>query len=259
MKTLESNKTDESEARFGYFRRQFDEESTYKQRGFDWVFGVILPVICFSFDPAVFNTSEIWGSEAYLAEIKPFAYLLSFASIMAMMAWLIWGKKLKWLSGALSGFFAVGGIVSLGVGVTLLPISILGLLAYFLGALGFVPFLSAIVFLRNAVRTHKSAKNFIEKPMFIRAFVLTGLFAVITPAVINVEINRMVDRLRTGETSQIIRSANLIYLVSPIVNVDSLTRDYHDSKDPERKEALEEAYRTITGKEMGKRLRKGSF
>lgn len=60
----------------------------YSHGKFDWIFGVILPVICVAADPIVFRLSG-----AMLYEYKPFAYALSFVSIMALMAFMLFGKK----------------------------------------------------------------------------------------------------------------------------------------------------------------------
>jgi hypothetical protein len=78
--------------KIGFWRRQFQTEATKSQKKFDWAFGVILPVICFVFDPVVFKGGGF--GVAFLGAFKPFAYLLSFVSVMAMSAWLIWGAKL---------------------------------------------------------------------------------------------------------------------------------------------------------------------
>ncbi len=45
----------------GFWRRQFQKESTALQKNSDWFFGVILPVICFVFDPIVFKGNN-WGT-----------------------------------------------------------------------------------------------------------------------------------------------------------------------------------------------------
>ena len=39
----------------GFWRRQFGSNVTTKQKGFDWTVGVVLPLICFLFDPIVFR------------------------------------------------------------------------------------------------------------------------------------------------------------------------------------------------------------
>ena len=81
----------EREPRF--WRRQFGKTVTNRQRFYDWAFGVVMPVICFAFDPIVFkNGGDLLG------KYTVFAYMLSFASIMTTMAWLIWGDRLKVLA-----------------------------------------------------------------------------------------------------------------------------------------------------------------
>ena len=174
-----------SEPPKGFWRRQFQKESTAAQKKFDWLFGVILPVACFTFDPIVFTNYGL------LEDYKAFAYILSFVSVMAMSAWLIWGARLKWLNAFLAGLFIVGSIISLGIGIVIFPFSLIGLFFYFIGALGFTPLFSAMVFLRNSVRAYEAAKPFLEKKVLVYCFLLGALFSAIVPPVINVEINKL--------------------------------------------------------------------
>ena len=39
----------------GFWRRQFGDEITLNQKRGDWIFGVILPLVCFYFDPIRFS------------------------------------------------------------------------------------------------------------------------------------------------------------------------------------------------------------
>ena len=168
----------------GFWRRQFQQQSTKAQRKFDWLFGVILPVICFAFDPIVFTNAT------FLGNYKAFAYILSFVSVMAISAWLIWGAKLKWLNAILAGLFIIGSVVSLGIGIVIFPISVLGLIVL-IGALGFTPLFCSIVFLRNSVRALRAAKPFLEKKTLVYVFLLAALFSAVVPSVANVEINKL--------------------------------------------------------------------
>ncbi len=237
-----------------FWRRQFQKGVTNKQKVFDWIFGVILPVLCFSADPAIFKTSELWGSSAYLAVLKPFAYLLSFVSIMALMASLIWGAKLRALNGPLAGLFFVGGIISFGVGIIILPVTIAGLII-FIGVLGFVPFLSSAVYLVHAFRSLDRAKPVFERAVLIRTIVITGLFSLITPAVINLEIEHSLARLRSGSYETIQHETELLRLVSPIVNADSLRSEIRRETDQARKGALADAYEKLTGANIERQVR----
>lgn len=236
-----------TEPRKGFWRRQFQTEATEPQRTFDWTFGVILPVICFVFDPIVFK-GNLDGT-AFLGGFKPFAYALSYISIMVMAAWLIWGEKLKWLNAFTAGLFAVGGAISLAVGIVLFPISLLGLIVL-IGVLGFTPLFTSIVFLRNAARAFQAAKPFLEKKILIYSFGLSALLAATLPYVLNVEIKNDLDAISRGDAQTIRAKARRLKFVAPLVNFDSLARQYalEDEKiNPERKAALGEAYENLTG------------
>jgi hypothetical protein len=240
------------EAPKGFWRRQFQKKATAAQKKFDWIFGVVLPVICFVFDPIVFKGSLLGNEGAWLGDFKFFAYVLSFVSVMAMSAWLIWGAKLKWLNGFLAGLFAVGGLISLGIGIVIFPISLLGLIVL-IGVLGFTPLLTSIVFFRNARRAFHSAELFLEKSVLIRAFVLTGMFSAIVPWVLNVQIRKDLDEMSKGDAQVIRAKTRRLKYVAPLVNFDSLARQYateNNAINSERKAALAEAYQELTGKNL---------
>ena len=184
MQQLGLNENIETETEKGFWKRQFQTQSTRAQRKFDWLFGVILPVICFAFDPIVFT------NQTFLGNYKTFGYVLSFVSIMAMAAWLIWGAKLKWLNAILAGLFIVGSVVSLGIGIIIFPISLLGLIIL-IGALGFTPLFTSIVFLRNSVRAFRAAKPFLERKTLVYSFSLAALLTAVIPPIANVEINKL--------------------------------------------------------------------
>jgi hypothetical protein len=228
----------------GFWKRQFQAESTSTQKNFDWTFGVILPVICFAFDPIVFK------GESFLGIAKPFAYLLSFVSILAMMAWLIWGEKLKWLSGILAGFFAVSGLISLAIGIVLFPFSLIGLVLL-IGVLGFTPLVTSIVYLRNATRAYRAAKPLLEKHVLIRSAVLSAMFGFVTPFVINTEINQRIEALKNGNVQTIEENAQILRFVAPIVSFKEVVSSYYNSgRNPKEKQALADAYREMTGDEI---------
>ena len=127
----------------GFWRRQFGTEVTVGQRKFDWMLGVFLPLVCFLFDPIVFRAI---AGQPVLGKLRLGAYVLAFVSIMGMTAWLLWGERLKWLSGWLAGLFFVSSGISLIVGAILTPFSVIGILIL-IGFLGFTPLFSSIVYL----------------------------------------------------------------------------------------------------------------
>jgi hypothetical protein len=241
------NEPTEVSQQLGFWRRQFQLESTPKQKIFDWAFGVVLPVICFAFDPIIFKGNGSFGGFA-----KPFAYLLSFTSIMAMMAWLIWGEKLKWLNGILSGLFAVGGIISLGIGIVMFPLSVIGLL-FVIGILGFTPLFTSLVFLRNASRTYQTAKPFMAKRVLLGTTILSAMFSFAVPLTINAEIQKLLDGIKTGNVATIQRNAKILKLLVPITNFSELKRNYYGlQSQPDKQKALADAFEEMTGESIVK-------
>lgn len=256
MQQLGLNEEFDLKAKEGFWRRQFAKEATEGQRKFDWIFGVILPVICFAFDPVIFKGNAM--GTAFLANYKPFAYLLSFVSVMAMAAWLIWGAKLKWLNAFLAGLFAVGGLISLGIGIVIFPVSLLGLIIL-IGVLGFAPLFSAMVYLRNALRAYQSAKPFLENGVLINSFILSAILSVVIPSVANVQIKKTIDEMNKGGAQTIRTNAQSLKYLVPIVNLDSLALRYHrvqpKERDTEEMKAIAEVFRELTGEDIENNFR----
>lgn len=159
------------------------ERAHWTGRRFDWLFGVIMPSVCFFFDPIVFNGGS-FEDEPLLGGMKGFAYTLSFVSVLGTMAWLIWGERLRAFSIFLSGLFAVAGVSSFFIGIFILPFSLMGLIVL-IGALGFTPFFSSIVYLRNAIDAYQAAEVRMEPRTFFHAFALSLLASAIIPFLFN--------------------------------------------------------------------------
>lgn len=233
----------------GFWSRRYGSEPTPSQRTFDWFFGVILPVVCFAFDPFIFTSH--WES-SLLGSYRPFAYILSYVSIMAMIAWLLFGERLKWLGAFLAGLFGIGAFISFTLGILLLPFSLFGLM-FLIGVLGFTPLFSAAVYLRNAVWAFRSAQPFFEKRVAISSFLLAAVFSVTVPWTINMHIKRELDRIQSGNSEEIRAAASRLSYVRPLIDVSPLAVQYHrlsDKTESGRRQALAEAYRDLSGKNI---------
>jgi hypothetical protein len=237
-----------SESRKKFFRRQFQSDMTTKQKVFDWLFGVVLPVICFVADPIVFKGYGM-GKGALLGSLKPFAYLLSFTLVMTLSAKLIWNEKLKWLNAFLSGLFAVGTIISLCVGIVLLPLSLLGLF-FIIGILGFTPFLSGFVYLRSSVCCFKSSGTIFKKQSLIGAFVLSTVLSVTIPMLVNIKIYKSLKAMKSGSVVIIQENANSLKYFSPLINFDSLGGSYCELPESDEHQALAEVYQRFSGESI---------
>jgi hypothetical protein len=232
----------------GFFRRQFRGEGTKAQIKFDVIFGIVLPVACFFFDPGIFR-SGFWGfGDSLFGIAKPFAYLISFTAIFGLIGFLLFGEKLRSLNTFFSGLFTVGAVFSLILAVVLLPFSIIGLILAFVGILGFVPFFTAFVFARNAVRAFKAAGLTIERPVLRRAFALSAIFSFCVPFAINAEVQRSLNVFKTGDAAQVRNAGSRIKYIAPLVNFEPLAqRKGRTGNSAELDRAIEETYFFLTG------------
>ena len=140
----------------GFWRRQFDDAPTPTQRRFDVLFGVVMPVLCFVFDPIVFK-SEIAGDGGLFQQYQFYAYTISALEMVALCTLLFAAGRARSRPAALAGMLLAGAAFSLAVGMAILPFSVVGILFFFVGLLGFVPFLTAFVYLRNGWRAAGAA------------------------------------------------------------------------------------------------------
>jgi hypothetical protein len=139
------------EAAGGFWQRQFGPLVTSRQTDFDWLFGLILPCVCFFFDPFIFREQG-----GLLAAYRLPVYMVSSLAIMATVTWLLWGPKLGPLNTLFAGLFAISGAVAALIGLILFPFSVIGMMAL-IGFLGFTPLFTSFVLFRNAVRAYRAS------------------------------------------------------------------------------------------------------
>jgi hypothetical protein len=245
------------EVRPGFLERRFGTGPTSSRRTFDWAFGVIMPVVCFVLDPLIFNSRL---ESSLLGRFRPFAYILSYVSIMAMIGWLLFGKRLKWLNAFLAGLFGIGAVISFALGLLLLPFSVMGLMLL-IGVLGFTPFFSGAVYLRNAFWAFRAALPFLEKRLVISSFLLAAVFSVTVPWTVNMHIKRELDRIQSGNAEEIGAAASRLRYVWPLVDAEPLASQYYRGSEAERRSdrvrALAAAYEELSGKDITKENRSG--
>jgi len=167
--------------------KAFEEMTVWERQiaghKFDWFFGVIMPVVCFFFDPIVFS-SQLASEKPVLGGIKTFAFVLSFISIIGLMASLLFGEKLKGLNAVLSGLFATAAGFSVLVAIFIVPFSLLGLMLI-IGILGFTPWFTSFVYFRRAVRSFHAAEPFMERGFLLQTMMLAAIASVVIPYLLN--------------------------------------------------------------------------
>ncbi len=187
-----------------FWRRQFTGNITTRQLVYDIMFGIVLPILCFIFDPIVFSGDGFINGLVPLAQFKLFVYLSASLSILTLAVWLLASRALKSSGGIIAGILLSGAICSFLIGILILPLSILGLV-FVIGALGFTPFFTAFVYLRNGIRAMKIAESHIDHPRLVNGL-LSGAFLVIAlPYATHVGVNRAVAQSINELTSGDVR------------------------------------------------------
>ena len=232
----------------GFWARQFQTQPTGDQKVFDWVFGGGLPLVCFVFDPFVFRGFGI--DDGLLGEYRVFAYSLSFVSMMSLAAWLVWGARLKALNAALAGLFITGAVVSFAVGLVMLPFSVVGLFVL-IGALGFTPFLTGLVYFRSGLLA--MAKPHMNEKLLARVFLLAGLLSSVVPYTLNFEVKNVSAALH-GDAVAIRAVMWKLQYLAPALSANSLKERYYrvppENRQSEEMQTIAEAYRLISGRDL---------
>lgn len=247
------------EAKPRFWARQFSRDVTSPQTAFDILFGVVAPILCFIFDPIVFKDSfNLAAFDRGLSHLALFVYIFSALSIITLSLWLILGGRSSSLNAIIAGVLLAGSACSLVIGILILPLSILGLMFFFIGIFGFIPFITAFVYLRNGIRALRTAASLAGQPE-LTAMVLLGAVLAITPSVlVQWQINRTVTHsmndLLTGDVHAATSATQKLRTFAWAADFDQLVHAYSRETDPTRKDTLAKAYRDITGTDIETRL-----
>jgi len=157
----------------GFWRRQFDGAPTRRQTVFDILMGIVLPCICLVADPVVFDG---WW-------YRSVAYTFVTAQMAVLAVWMLLRRRLAESAIFFTGPLMAGGLFALGVGLVMLPLTLVGMVIL-IGFLGLTPFFTALAFLRNAVRALRQGARERAAPA-IAGFILAGvLFAATLPVAV---------------------------------------------------------------------------
>jgi hypothetical protein len=241
-----------------FWRRQFLATRTRPQITFDVIVGIILPVLCLIFDPIVFR-GGFRGEGGILKNFQLFAYTVIALEVLTLAVWLVWGERAGTWSSAIGGILLAGALFSFVIAVAILPLSLLGLMFAFIGALGFTPFVTAFIYLRNGRRALRVANAGARGWEFVGALLLGMVFVLGGPALAQWKVSEMAaqsvreltggDRKLAAKAVQRLRYINLI----TDLDLDELVRAYGRSSDPAYKVRLARVYFEITGQSIEKR------
>jgi hypothetical protein len=122
---------------------------------FHVVAGIAGPFVCLGLDPFIFQGGDEHGPA--FGSYWLIAYCFIGLEILVLSLWLRAPERLGPVCGAVAGALLAGSVVACGLGLVLLPFSLLGALAV-IGLLGFTPFFTSIVFFYNGILALRVAR-----------------------------------------------------------------------------------------------------
>ena len=239
--------------RQGFWARQFQNVPTDQQDRFDVIFGIVLPVICLVVDPIVFQ-GWIFHEQPILGRFQLFAYLFCGLQIGIFLCWRTLARYLAPAAGLIGGVLLAGSLFSFIVGVTILPLSIVGLVIL-IGIAGFTPFLTAFVYLRTGIRALRSQpRNALYQSRFPIAL-CAALLSVALPSLVNYQVSTIVstsvNQMLTGNPQAAETAVRrLKWLPVSSTELSQLVDAYGNETRKEKKDVLKRYYREITGEDI---------
>ncbi|HEV7842869.1 MAG TPA: hypothetical protein VGO69_04190 [Pyrinomonadaceae bacterium] len=251
---IESAGGAEAKRKPGFWQRQFQQQATKKQKVFDVVFGVTLPVLCFIFDPIVFRGNFIGGAPLF-GKLQFLAYAIAFIEISTLLIWLRARERLGAHAVTVGGFLYTGALISLLIGIVLLPLSLIGLV-FGIGILGFTPFVTFIVFWRNGRRAINLCLERVSRERKLGALVLGIIFVVGGPLAAHLKISQVshasLTKILEGDAREAEEASEQLRLIGYLTytNTDKTVWAYNGEQDQTRRARLARAYLKITGKDI---------
>jgi hypothetical protein len=188
-----------------------------------------------------------------------FAYAAAAIEILALLIWLLPYRRPDGVGRVFGSLMMAGALFSFTLGFILLPFALMGLI-FLIGFLGFVPFLTGLVYLRNGARALKRGGWDIDSGNLVLAFVVGSIFAIGGPMMLQWRIWELtpcwITNIKNDSHGADIAKFNLKafgYLTSYPRN--QLIQTYNESSDYEQRERLSNAYKEITGKNIEDEVR----
>jgi len=235
----------------GFLKRQIVLDATTKRKIFDVIAGIIMPVICIWADPFIFKGAEF----PLLKSFHLWGYSQILIGIVGLTLALTGQRKSSYLAGLL---FA-GGIFSICLGCLLLPFSLFGIRYYGYGLLGFTPFLTGFVFLRNAIRVHKRGTTTANRNWRVALCALACMIWLLIPvaahSLANYTVSKQIDIIISGRPEQVRAASRRLKRLRYFAEFDAIVWKHERISNPNRKKVVAEAYKEITGRDIQIRRR----
>jgi hypothetical protein len=237
-----------------FWVRQFAPIPTRTQDGFDITFAVVLPVLCLVIDPLVFKGNSFGAP--LLEDYQLLAYLVCTIEMGLFLTWRTFRRQLVEFAPVFAGVFFAGAMFSVLVGVVVLPYSVIGLMFLLIGALGFTPFLTALVFFRNGFRALRANVNNSTILFRLSVATLSGVLVLGLPFLASIQLERSisasVDTVIAGNVSEAEAAEARLkwFRFIPFRHSGEVATAYSLEVDPAKRDLLRRVYKNITGEDI---------
>ena len=153
-----------------WMRRCLPRPGSSLRLAFDLAFGVVAPPVLLHLDLA-WDPADLGG----VMPLRPYAPLLAFGCIACLVAWLPSSRRAPWLGAFLAGPLLGGALFAFGIGVLFAPLAVLGTFYMGVGALGFVPLLTALVYLEAGLEALEAGRARLGRAPVLAAAGCAGL------------------------------------------------------------------------------------
>ena len=239
-----------------FWARQFAPIPTRAQDRFDIIFAVVLPVLCLAMDPLIFKGGAF--GTALLQDYQLLAYLICTIQMGLFLTWRTWRRPLAEFAPVFAGVFFAGAIFSTIIGVIILPYSVIGLMFLLIGALGFTPFLTALVFLRNGVRALRANVNNSTLLFRLSVATLSSVLVIGVPLLASIQLERSisasVDTVIAGSVTEAEAAETRLkwFRFIPLKHRGEIATAYALETDPAKRDVLRRVFKKITGEDIEK-------
>jgi hypothetical protein len=145
----------------------------------DMIWGIGLPLLCFSYDPGIFN------HEVGKSTFGDTVIFMALWQMVLLLAWLTIGPKGPVWNGFLAGGLLVGALMAGMIAIPLTPVAfIFSLTRFGFGLPGLVPLMTMCVFARNWIRSTRLFPNQGEMGSYGYLAMVSILLAFLAPLMI---------------------------------------------------------------------------
>ncbi len=216
--------------------------------------GIVAPVVCLALQQVVLSGEEFqMPGLRFINVFWIFGYGFIGLEMVVLVLRLAFGARLGAWNGPVAGVLFAGALFAGGLGLVLLPLSVIGLIVL-IGALGFVPFLTAAAYYANAVEAYRQARRVAGGPKLV-ASVLVGTMLVlgapgVVQAGVSLTLRSAIREIQMGNPAEMSKLRSLNWLGAS----DRLVWAYAGEWDPVRRQRIADAYRELTGEDVRVRL-----